>query len=117
MEKKNGGTAAAKDKSPFFKEVYAIVAAIPPGKVATYGQIAALVGKPRSAKIVGFAMSKAPSGLPCHRVVNRLGQMAPRDVFGSGDFQKQLLLDEGISFLPGGNIDLAQHLWQPPDSY
>lgn len=98
----------------FFEQVYGIVDKIPAGKVATYGQIAALISRPLAAKMVGFAMSQAPSGLPSHRVVNRLGQMAPRDIFGSPAFQQKLLEDEGIAFLPNGRIDMKRFLWNPP---
>ncbi len=97
----------------FFRQVYAIVGQIPAGRVATYGQIAALLGRPLAAKMVGFAMSQAPAGLPCHRVVNRLGEMAPRDIFGSPAFQQRLLEDEGIVFLPNGRIDMKKCLWDP----
>ncbi|MEL7623216.1 MAG: methylated-DNA--[protein]-cysteine S-methyltransferase [Clostridiales bacterium] len=113
---KSSGSAAKNSagNTGFFRQVYGIVDKIPAGKVATYGQIAALIGHPLAAKMVGFAMSQAPAGLPCHRVVNRLGEMAPRDVFGSPAFQQKLLEDEGIVFLPNGRIDLKKCLWDPP---
>ena len=69
----------ANDNKDFFARVYDIVAQIPPGYVLTYGQIAAMAGNPRAARIVGYAMNGAPADrdLPCHRVVNRAGCMAP----------------------------------------
>lgn len=97
----------------FFQEVYEIVAKIPRGKVATYGQIAALLGNPRSARTVGWAMWEAPPGLglPCHRVVNRLGAMAPSHVFGGEGIQRAMLEEEGVTFKADGCVDLEKHLW------
>jgi methylated-DNA-protein-cysteine methyltransferase-like protein len=97
----------------FFQRVYDIVAQIPAGKVATYGQIAQLLGEPRSARTVGWAMREAPEGLnlPCHRVVNRYGEMAPEYAFGSREIQKSILAQEGITFKENGCIDMEKHLW------
>lgn len=95
----------------FSRNIYRIVKKIPEGRVMTYGQIAALVGRPLAAKMVGFAMSRAPSGLPCHRVVNRLGEMAPGGIFGTAEIQRQLLEGEGVIFLENGRIDLTRSLW------
>lgn len=97
----------------FFNRVYEIVAQIPKGKVTTYGQIALLLGEPRSARVVGWAMKAAPGylNLPCHRVVNKLGEMSPDYVFGSSEIQRSLLISEGITFKPDGRINLEKHLW------
>jgi methylated-DNA-protein-cysteine methyltransferase-like protein len=95
----------------FFKDVYAVVSHIPAGKVMTYGQIALVIGRPRAARTVGYAMGAAPFGLPCHRVVNRLGEMAPGDIFGGAEEQRKRLESEGVTFLPSGRIDLKKHLW------
>ena len=97
----------------FFEQVYEIVTQIPAGYVATYGQIAKLAGRPHAARIVGYAMHSAPSGegLPCHRVVNRRGELAPGSVFGGGGVQRAMLEDEGIVFLADGRIDMKNHLW------
>ncbi|NLV91778.1 MAG: MGMT family protein [Firmicutes bacterium] len=97
----------------FFQKVYRLVAQIPPGQVATYGQIAALLGNPRSARAVGWAMRAAPQeqNLPCHRVVRQDGGLAPGFVFGGTAIQRAILAEEGVSFLPNGKIDLSQHLW------
>ncbi|MFL0269578.1 MGMT family protein [Candidatus Clostridium radicumherbarum] len=102
----------------FFQRVYLIVSKIPEGKVATYGQIAKLLGEPRSARIVGWAMKAAPNGLqlPCHRVVNRLGEMAPEYAFGSKLLQRDILKAEGITFKKDGSIDLKKHLWNPKET-
>ena len=98
----------------FFNSVYKIVAEIPEGKVATYGQIAAMLGQPRSARVVGWAMKAAPEHLhlPCHRVVNRLGEMSPNYAFGSEDVQRGMLSSEGITFKEDGCIDMKKHLWK-----
>ena len=101
--------------SAFFARIYALVASIPPGSVMTYGQIALVLGHPRAAKSVGTAMRLAPEGraLPCHRVVNARGEMAPGDVFGAKSLQMELLRSEGVPFLPTGRIDLARCLYRP----
>ncbi len=98
----------------FFERVYQIVAQIPAGKVATYGQIAALIGEPRSARVVGWAMHDAPKerNLPCHRVVNKSGSMGPGYIFGPGE-QLKLLEAEGVTLNANGCIDMKKHLWEP----
>ena len=97
----------------FFSRVYEIVNQIPIGKVATYGQIALLLGEPRSARIVGWAMRTAPEHLklPCHRVVNKQGQMSPDYAFGSSEIQRAMLISEGITFDKNGCIHMEKHLW------
>ena len=99
-------------KKGFFERVYQIVAQIPSGKVITYGQIAFLLGSPHAARVVGYAMAAAPEwrGLPCHRVVNRRGELSREDIFGPG-VQRGLLEREGIAFLPNGRIDLKKCIW------
>ena len=94
------------------ESVYELVARIPKGKVMTYGQIALVLGRPRAARIVGGIMSRAPEGrnLPCHRVLNRLGELSPSEVFGEG-VQHQRLSDEGVYLLEGGRVDLSRCLW------
>ncbi|MCX7773639.1 MAG: MGMT family protein [Clostridia bacterium] len=98
----------------FYKRVYQIVKQIPKGSVATYGQIAALLGNPLASRVVGDAMRKAPAflSLPCHRVVNQKGQLAPGYAFGGEGQQRQLLQEEGITFLESGCIDMKRHLWR-----
>lgn len=103
------------DLQSFFARIYRLVAKIPAGRVATYGQIAALAGSPRAARQVGYAMARAKAEwqLPCHRVVNKLGALAPEHAFDSPDWQRFLLQQEGITFLENGRINLKRHLWQP----
>ena len=96
--------------------IYAVVRQIPPGKVATYGQVAelaGLIGKPR---VVGYALYKvAPEDeIPWQRVINAKGEISTsafRD--GSDDLQRVLLEEEGIEF-EGNKINLSQYRWQPP---
>lgn len=99
----------------FFKEVYEIVAQIPAGKVASYGQIAAMLGNPRAARTVGWAMASAPSHLrlPCHRVVNKAGRLSPDPVFGGYEVQRADLEAEGVTFRADGRIDMKACLWRP----
>lgn len=103
----------------FFARVYNIVADIPEGYVMTYGQIALVLGCPGSARVVGWAMRAAPAGqgIPCHRVVNKKGELAPEYVFGSGDCQREILLNEGVTFLKDGRIDMLRHLCTGEDNY
>lgn len=104
-------------KDSFFLTIYAFVAKIPAGKVATYGQLAILSGRPRAARVVGYAMAgvSRERKLPCHRVVNRLGELAPEHVFGSSEYQRLLLESEGVTFLEDGRIDIRRHIWQPDE--
>ncbi len=98
----------------FFERVYDIVSRIPEGRVATYGQIALMLGNPYASRIVGYAMHSAPPerNLPCHRVVNREGRMAPGNIFGGEKVQRTRLEKEGITFLDNGCIDMDKHLWR-----
>jgi len=99
----------------FFSQIYALVAGIPPGKVMTYGQIALVLGRPRAAKSVGTAMRLTPGrlALPCHRVVNAQGGLAPGGAFGGPGMQREMLRAEGVPFLENGRIDLARCTWSP----
>ena len=103
------------DKKGFFQQVHALAARIPAGKIMTYGQIAQALGGVYSPKLVGFAMSAAPDGgnLPCHRVVNRLGEMAPGFAFGGQERQRSLLESEGAPFLPDGRVDVGLARFEP----
>lgn len=91
----------------FSKKVYQIVKQIPSGKVSTYGQIAAKLGKPRAVRAVGNALhhNPDPRAIPCYRVVNQEGRLAP----GFRE-QKGKLLKEGIKFKDKNHVDLKKHL-------
>ena len=93
--------------------IYRVVARIPRGRVATYGQIARLAGLPRQARLVGYAMHAVPAGarVPWQRVVNAQGAISLPGA--SGARQRRLLEAEGVRFDARGRIDLDRHLWQP----
>lgn len=99
--------------SPFTERVYQTVKQIPRGRVATYGQVAALAGNPRGARGVGFALhhNPQPGVIPCHRVVFRDGSLCSGFAFGGPEVQRHLLEEEGICFLPDGRIDLTRYGW------
>ena len=94
-----------------FEKIYEVVKSIPKGKVATYGQVALLAGNPRWARVVGYALhvNPEPGIIPCHRVVNREGRVAPGFAFGGEGVQRQLLESEGIVFESDGRIDLGKY--------
>ncbi len=91
----------------FSDRVYKIVSKIPKGKVATYGQIAALAGNPKAARAVGLLMKKNPNApiVPCHRVVASDGSLTGYSGKGGIKTKKQMLLSEGIVF-KGNKVDL-----------
>lgn len=91
--------------------VWRIVAAIPPGRVASFGLLAALCGNPRMARRAARAVAGAPEGLPCHRVVRSGGRLVPEAVFGPGE-QRAQLLAEGVTFRDNGCVDMNHHLWR-----
>lgn len=90
-------------------EVLSVVEEIPEGKVATYGQIAALIGREKNSRLVGKIMSMADfyGTYPCHRVVNAQGRLVP-----GWENQRQLLEDEGIFFKKNGYVDLEKCRWE-----
>jgi methylated-DNA-protein-cysteine methyltransferase-like protein len=98
----------------FFARVYAMVARIPRGRVATYGQIARMLGAPRAARTVGWAMHDNPHGsrVPCHRVVQQGGSCSPNFRIGDPGAQRRLLEREGVQFLLNGRIDMTVHQWR-----
>ncbi len=98
----------------FNEAVYEVVRQIPTGRVATYGQVARMVGKPRNARFVGYALhaNPEPGIIPCHRVVFRDGSLAPGFAFGGAGAQRQLLAKEGVGFLPNGRVDMAHFVWE-----
>ena len=98
----------------FFENVYEAVQLIPRGKVATYGQIARMIGAPRSSRAVGYALhaNPRPGVIPCHRVVNREGRLAPAFAFGGPEIQAQLLESEGVEVGEDFIVDLEKYLWK-----
>lgn len=96
-----------------FEKIYEIVRQIPQGKVCTYGQVARLAGNPRWARVVGYALHVNPEfgKIPCHRVVNRDGRLAPGFAFGGLEIQKAMLESEGVEVAENGHVDLAKYGW------
>ena len=94
----------------FFNEVYSFLKTIPLGKVTTYGDIAKALGRPRSARIVGYALhvNPDPENIPCYKVVNREGKLAPAFAFGGIEIQKALLESEGIEVI-NDTVDLEKY--------
>lgn len=88
--------------------VLSVVGKIPSGKVATYGQIAKLIGRDRNSRLVGRILSCADyyGDYPCHRVVNHMGRIAP----GWAE-QRELLENEGVGFKENGCVDLKKYQW------
>ena len=110
-------TPAETPKSPNRNaRVWAVVERIPNGKVATYGQIAALAAVPgrSGARQVGYALASLgqDSQLPWHRVINAKGQLSPRANPDAVAYQRLLLEAEGIGFDHRRSIDLEQYQWQ-----
>ncbi len=92
----------------FCREVYTIVQAVPVGSVTTYGDVACLLGKPQCSRMVGRVLKQVPKELhiPCHRVVNASGRLAP-----GWDEQRELLTNEGVLFRPNGTVDMKIFRW------
>ena len=97
-------------ESSFFQRVYALVAQIPQGRVVSYGQLARLLGEPRAARQVGWAMRHCPEGLPWQRVVKDDGTIAGG---GWSELRRALLEGEGVPFLPDGRVDMTRCRWWP----
>ena len=103
---------------PIYARIYAVVKKIPRGKVATYGQIAALADKPRHARQAGYALAATPASLkiPWHRVINAQGRVSLRLRHwdsGSDDLQRILLESEGVVFDGNGRVNLEKFRWNP----
>ncbi|HQP08083.1 MAG TPA: MGMT family protein [Anaerolineaceae bacterium] len=99
---------------PLYQRIYAIVRQIPAGKVATYGQIARIVGG-CTPRMVGYAMSATPTGsdIPWQRVINAQGKVSPHgDGFGT-EMQRALLMEEGIAFDSQEQVDFDRFGWLP----
>ena len=96
----------------FYEQVYDLVAKIPPGTVTTYGDIAKMLGRPRAARFVGYAMNASceTDNLPWHRVTFSDGKT------WDGQWervQRDLLTAEGVGFTPDGHIDVKKYRWNP----
>jgi len=98
--------------TPPFRRIYAVVARIPRGRVASYGQVARLAGRV-TARLVGYAMASCPDHLPWQRVINSRGEVSPRK-HGSGHVtQRRALEREGVRFDGADKIDMERYRWDP----
>lgn len=103
----------------FSDKVYQAVRRIPRGKVASYGLIARIIGEPRKARFVGYALHDSPepwdegahTGIPCHRVVLKDGRIAQGYAFGGPEAQRGLLAREGVVFADEEHVDMKASLW------
>ena len=95
-----------------FDLIYDVVKQIPSGRVATYGQVAALAGNKKWSRVVGYALhaNPDPEHIPCHRVVNRLGEVSKAFAFGGENRQIELLEAEGIEFVDG-KVNMDKYQW------
>ena len=98
-----------------FEKIYEVVKQIPYGQVASYGQIAALAGNKRWARVVGYALhaNPDPDNIPCYRVVNKEGRVSDAFAFGGGNKQIELLKEEGVEFI-NGYVDMKKYQWERP---
>ena len=100
-------------KDTFFEQVYRVARCIPRGKVATYGQIARLLGQPRAARTVGWALHSLPEGrdVPWQRVINSRGMVSLGSDRQGAAVQRILLEGEGVAFNERGRVDLSLYGW------
>ncbi len=96
-----------------FEKIYEVVKRIPKGRVATYGQIAALAGNRRLSRVVGYALhvNPDPENIPCYRVVNRFGEVSKAFAFGGENMQITFLRADGIEVSDEGKVDLDTYIW------
>ncbi len=99
---------------PFYRHVIRVIRAIPKGKVSSYGQVAALAGRPRAARQVAWVLhtSSDKEGLPWHRVIGAKGRISLKRGRGFAE-QKKRLETEGVRVSRLGAVDLSRHLWEP----
>ena len=103
----------------FNDKVYETVRRVPRGKVVSYGQVARLIGQPRKARFVGYAMHGNPdpwdcaaqTGIPCHRVVFKDGGLCKGFAFGGPEVQREMLEAEGVAFADDAHVDMGACLW------
>lgn len=98
-----------------FDLIYDAVRRIPRGKVASYGQIAALAGNPRWSRVVGYALhvNPDPSDVPCYRVVTKDGRLSEAFAFGGINVQRELLERDGVEFDGDGRVMMEKYRWRP----
>lgn len=100
--------------SPVYQSIYEAVRHVPRGRVATYGQVARVAGRPATARQVGYALSRLPEGtdVPWHRVVNAKGEVSALPFFGGAEIQRAKLESEGVRFDASDRIDFSRYRWE-----
>jgi methylated-DNA-protein-cysteine methyltransferase-like protein len=100
----------------FFDRVYLVVRQIPPGRVASYGQVAALLGAPRAARTVGWALASLrredEDEVPWQRVINSRGRVSIRSLRHAQEEQEELLRAEGVEFDSRGYVNWDRFGWR-----
>jgi methylated-DNA-protein-cysteine methyltransferase-like protein len=99
-----------------YQRIYAVIAQIPPGQVATYGQVASITGN-CTARMVGYALAAVSppiDDVPWQRVINAQGKISPRAHSADTALQRQLLEEEGIQFDAQHRVDLRRYRWNGP---
>lgn len=101
--------------SETYRKIYSVVRRIPRGRVATYGQVAALAGLPGHARQVGYALHALAEGsdVPWQRVINARGEVSRRAEREYEPLQRAMLEAEGVVFDAAGRVPLARFRWQP----
>ena len=100
----------------FFERVYQVVLQIPPGRISTYGAIAAYLGSPGAARMVGWAMNQChthPEFVPAHRVVNRKGLLTGKHHFQGKNLMQELLENEGAIVHENRIVNFEELFWDP----
>ncbi len=101
----------------FYAAIYELVKVIPKGKVTTYGAIAAALGKPKGARLVGYAMNACDKSLPAHRVVNRNGLLTGKVHFPGPEEMANRLRADGLIVDGDQIIDFEKHFWDPAEEW
>ncbi len=118
-------SAATTPMTPFTRSVYAVVAAIPSGRVTSYGAVATILGRrpglragPSAPRAVGGALSAIPDelDLPWWRVINSSGRISTSSIHHTAQIQRALLEDDGVHFSETGRIDWDRYEWNPNDA-
>lgn len=103
----------------FYHAVYRLVSRIPRGQVATYGQLAAILGSPRASRAVGYALfnlsHEDARAVPWQRVINAQGMISARGDVIRAEIQQHLLESEGVVFDGEGRVDLSRYRWKGPE--
>ena len=104
------------DHERTYQRVYMVIRQIPPGRVASYGQIAAIVGN-CTARMVGYALSglTVEEDVPWQRVINAQGKISPRGAGLSAMAQRDLLEEEGVAFSAAGRVNWREVRWEGPE--